>query len=222
MDGPHDLGGVHGMGPIDPEPEGTEPRFHAEWEKRAMALTLAAASLGRWNLDMIRHARERQHPLDYLRNSYYENWLEGLETLLVETGVLTEEELASGVPSGHADPALRDKALRPERVAEVMAQGQSAERLIDATARFSVGNRVRVVAAHPPGHTRAPRYVRGRAGTIHAHHGAHGYPDRGAANEQVGRHLYSVRFEAQALWGADARGPGAVYLDLWEPYLEPA
>src|SRR5213595_1268002 len=96
MNGGHDLGGTHGLGPINAEPEGAEPVFHADWEKRVFALVRAAGALGMWTGDMSRHARERQHPADYLRHSYYENWFAGLLKLLVEKGLITERELAAG------------------------------------------------------------------------------------------------------------------------------
>ena len=96
MNGGHDLGGMHGLGPVNPESERDEPVFHHSWERRVFALTLATGFLGRWNLDQSRHARERQHPIDYLRNTYYENWLAGLQRLLVDSGLLTEAELQSG------------------------------------------------------------------------------------------------------------------------------
>ncbi|MEC8372949.1 MAG: nitrile hydratase subunit beta, partial [Pseudomonadota bacterium] len=102
MNGVHDLGGMHGLGPVDPEPDSEEPVFHAEWERRAFALNLATGFLGKWKFDQGRHARERQHPADYLRNTYYENWLAGLETLLVKAGLVTPEELKSGVAEGRA------------------------------------------------------------------------------------------------------------------------
>ncbi len=104
MSGGHDLGGLSGLGPIAPESESSEPVFHAEWEKRVFALTMASGFLRRWNLDESRHARERQHPADYLRNSYYENWLAGLQTLLVEKDLLSAKELATGASqSGVSD-----------------------------------------------------------------------------------------------------------------------
>src|SRR6202011_5250340 len=96
MNGAHDLGGMHGFGPINAEPEAVEPVFHADWEKRVFGLVRTTGALGLWNGDMSRHARERQHPVDYLRHSYYENWLAGLQKLLVEKGLVTAEELASG------------------------------------------------------------------------------------------------------------------------------
>ena len=100
MNGGHDLGGMDGLGPIRPSRSKKEPVFHHEWEKTAFALTLAASSLGRWNIDTSRFARERQHPVAYLSNTYYQNWLAGLETLLLETGMVTAEELRSCVAAG--------------------------------------------------------------------------------------------------------------------------
>ena len=90
MNGPHDLGGQHGLGPINPEPEAEEPVFHGDWERRTFALTLTCGMLGQWNIDEGRYARERQHPVEYLSNTYYENWLVGLQTLLVEKYILVQ------------------------------------------------------------------------------------------------------------------------------------
>lgn len=221
MNGGHDLGGMHGLGPIDPEPEAVEPVFHHEWEKRVFALTLASSALGRWSIDMGRHARERQHPADYLRNSYYENWLAGLEKLLVERGVVSAEELASGRSAGPAPEDLRARVLRAAEVGPTTLS-KSVEVAIDAPPRFAVGDRVRAINRHPLGHTREPRYVRGHIGTIHEHYGAHVFPDLSAEGRREGRHLYSVRFEAEELWGESATPRSAVYVDLWEDYLEPA
>lgn len=222
MNGGHDLGGMHGLGPIDPEAETAEPVFHAEWEKRVFALTLASGALGQWSIDMGRHARERQHPADYLRHTYYENWLAGLEKLLVERGLVSAEELASGRASGPAAESLRARVLTAERVAPGIAKGGPVDVAIDAPPRFAVGDRVRAINRHPTGHTREPRYVRGRVGVVHEHYGAHVFPDLSAGGQREGRHLYSVRFTAQELWGEPTTPNGAVYADLWEDYLEPA
>jgi nitrile hydratase len=221
MNGAHDLGGMHGLGPINPEPEAEEPVFHAEWERRVFGLVRAAGSLGLWSGDRARHARERQHPVDYLRHSYYENWLAGLEKLLVETGLLTTDELTSGKPAGPADEAVRRRLLLAEDVARALA-GSSAALSADAPPRYQVGARVRAVNRHPAGYTREPRYVRGRVGVVHEYHGAHLFPDLSALGQKVGRHLYGVRFEARELWGENANGNSAVHVDLWEDYLEPA
>jgi nitrile hydratase beta subunit len=222
MNGGHDLGGMHGLGPIAAEPEADEPVFHHAWEKRVFALTLAAAALGRWSIDMGRHARERQHPAAYLRHSYYENWLAGLEKLVVECGLVSADELASGKAAGRTDAALRGRVLHAPDVAPVMAKGSPVELASAAQPRFAVGDRVRARNRHPSGHTREPRYVRGRTGVIHEHYGAHVFPDRSADGVREGAHLYSVRFEAAELWGESAASVGAVYADLWEDYLEPA
>jgi len=222
MNGAHDLGGMHGLGRINAEPESKEPVFHADWEKRVFGLVRAVGALGRWNSDMTRHARERQHPADYLRHTYYENWLAGLEKLLVESGLVTAEELASGKASQLADEALRKRVLQGKEVAAIEARGSSAAMPTDTPPRFRPGDRVRARNRHPTGHTREPRYVRGRAGVIQKHHGAHVFPDLSAQGVRVGRHLYCVRFEASELWGENANGNSAVYVDLWEEYLEPA
>ncbi len=222
MNGAHDLGGMHGLGPINPEPEAEEPVFHTDWEKRVFGLTLAAAVPGKWNIDMSRYARERQHPVDYLRHTYYENWLAGLEKLLVEAELVNPEELKTGKPAGPADESIRQRVLEPKEVAETIAKGSPGAMTIRTPPRFKSGEIVRTVNRHPIGHTREPRYVRGRMGVIHEYHGAHVFPDRNAEGSKEGRHLYSVRFTAKALWGRSASGRNAVYVDLWEDYLEPA
>src|SRR5438270_5933755 len=132
MNGAHDLGGMHGLGPIDAEPEASEPVFHADWEKRVFAMVRATSALGRWTGDMSRHARERQHPVDYLRHTYYENWLAGVLKLLVETGLVTAAELASGKASGLAAAAVRERLFKAEEVATAVTQGSPATLPADA------------------------------------------------------------------------------------------
>ena len=222
MNGAHDLGGMHGLGPINPEPEAEEPIFHADWERRMFGLSLAAGALGKWNIDMSRYARERQHPIDYLRHTYYENWLAGLEKLLVETGLVTAEELATGKASGAVEAVTRQRVLRAEQVPVALSKGSPVTTESATAPRFKPGVRVRAINRHPTSHTREPRYVRGHVGVIHEHYGAHVFPDRNALGTREGRHLYSVRFEAAELWGESAAGKSAVYVDLWEDYLEPA
>ena len=222
MNGAHDLGGMHGLGPINPEPEAEEPVFHAEWEKRLFGLTLAAGFPGKWNIDVSRYARERQHPVDYLRHTYYENWLAGLETLLVEANLVTAAELVTGKAVGPADANTLECVLKAEEVAETLAKGGPVDMAIDAQPRFNPGDRVRSINRHPTGHTRQPRYVRNHVGVIHEHQGAHVFPDRNARGSKEGRHLYSVRFEASELWGESAASRSAIYVDMWEDYLEPA
>lgn len=222
MNGAHDLGGMHGFGPINPEPEAAEPVFHAAWEKRIFGMNLAAGFLGKWNIDVSRYARECQHPIAYLQHTYYENWLAGLEKLLVEAGLVTAEELTSGKAASPAATTTRQRVLKAEQVPMVMAKGGPVTMEVDTPPRFQPGDKVRAINQHPTGHTREPRYVRGRVGVIHEHYGAHVFPDRNAVGSREGRHLYNVRFEAEELWGKSAGGRSAVYADLWEDYLEPA
>ena len=219
MNGVHDMGGMHGFGKIGVEPQDTEPVFHADWEKKAMALTMAASALGMWNIDKGRYARERQHPVTYLQNSYYENWLAGLETLLVEAGLVTAEELSQGRAAGPAAASVQERKLTADQVMPALWRGNPVETEVATEPLYSVGDQVRVLNIQTHGHTRAPRYVRGHIGTIHLHHGAHVFADLNAAGERLGHHLYNVRFDATELWRADSAGPGAVFVDLWEPYL---
>ena len=221
MNSAHDLGGMHGLGPIDAEPEALEPVFHADWEKRVFGMVRAVGLLGQWTGDMSRHARERQHPVDYLRHTYYENWLAGLEKLLVEKGLVSQAELACGVAVGPAAAEIRQRRLSVPDVSRAIVGSPATLSLADPP-RFQPGDRVRALNNHPQGHTREPRYVRGRAGVIHEHHGGHVLPDLSAQGVRVGRHLYTVRFDARELWGRDGDLHSTVFVDLWEDYLEPA
>ena len=208
MNGAHDLGGMHGFGAVGPEAD--EPVFHADWERRAFALTLAMGFTGQWNLDKSRHAREAMPPADYLATSYYEHWLFGLEALLAERGLL------EGAPA-------RLRRLDAGHVAKVLKTGGPTLREAGSAPTFAPGDRVRAVNIHPLGHTRLPRYCRGRTGVIDRLWGAHVYPDsHAAAGGEDPRPLYSVRFAAQELWGPSAAAADSVMIDLWEPYLEPA
>lgn len=222
MNGGHDLGGMHGLGPIHPEPETEEPVFHAEWERRAFALTVAAGFLGKWTIDQSRHARERQHPADYLRHTYYENWLAGLETLLVETGLIDEDELRSGQATRHFREEDDIRALKAEAVAATLAKGGPVTMDIPLEPKFAAGDSVRVRNLNPTGHTRAPRYARGKRGVVEIDHGVHAFADKNAHGTREGQHLYGVRFTARELWGGEASKRDVVHIDLWDDHLEPA
>lgn len=222
MNGVHDMGGTHGFGPIDPEAEEEEPVFHHAWEGRVHAMVLASAALGRWSIDESRHSRERIDPVTYLRSSYYEKWFLGLQTLLVEKGLVSADELASGKPSGPAPPDLAGRRLAAERVAPAVARGNPVEMDPERDPLFQAGDRVRVRAIATDGHTRAVRYSAGRFGIIETYRGCHAFPDRSAHGERVGRHLYGVVFSSRELWGEDGSEGDTVHIDLWEPYLEPS
>lgn len=219
MNGPHDLGGRMGFGPV--EPEADEPVFHAEWEKRALGLTLCAARPGGWTLDESRHMRESLHPADYHSSSYYAIWIKGLERLLVRHGLVSPDELAAGHATDGPPPG--GKVLKAEDVAGVLSRGGSTERDIGEAPRFAAGDLVRARNLHPKGHTRLPGYVKGHVGRIEALNGAHVFPDTNAhgGGEQP-QHFYTVAFEARELWGAVAEAGHRVLVDAWESYLEPA
>ncbi len=219
MNGPHDMGGMTCYGPI--EREENEPLFHNPWEKRVFAMTMLSLG-GIANLDEFRHAIERMAPVHYLSSSYYEHWLAGLETLAVEKGVLTPEEIASGTLQGGGGE--KPAPLPPEVVAEVVRKGVSPERDTGRLVpRFTPGDRVVARTINPTGHTRMPRYVRGKPGVIDRVHGTFVYPDTNAhGGEERPQPLYSVRFEAQTLWGPDTPSRDSLYIDLWEDHLEPA
>jgi len=217
MNGPHDMGGFTGFGPVRPERD--EPIFHANWERRAFATTLAAGAMGQWNIDMSRHSRERVPATAYWASTYYEIWLAGLERLLLDKGLISKEELADGVPHGLGRPVSR--VLSAADTPAVLARGGPADRKLDREARFRPGDRIRARNLNPDGHTRLPRYARGKIGEIATIHGSHVFPDSAAAGKgDDPQWLYSVRFPAVELWGIDSRD--AVMIDLWEPYLEPA
>ena len=218
MNGAHDLGGMHGLGPINPEPERKEPLFHAEWEKRALGLTLTAGWLGQWNIDISRFARERQHPVAYLSNSYYENWLAGLETLLVERGVISSEELAMGKAIDPAPKELTDKCAPASAVQDILASGGPCAFPTNDPQEFKIGDKIKVIQFNPTGHTRAPRYIRGHEGTICDYYGSFIFPDENAQGNKTGQHLYNVSFDGSQLWGDG--NDTTIHVDLWQSYME--
>jgi nitrile hydratase len=218
MNGVHDMGGMHGMGPVEIERD--EPVFHSGWERRAFALTLASGFRGKWNIDMGRYSRERMPPAAYLAATYYERWIFGLETLLVEERLVTAEELASGRASGRAAP---EGVLQPEDVARFLRNRRNARLDDDVPPKFKPGDAVIARNIHPVGHTRLPRYARGRRGVIERDHGVFIFADTNAMHrDRKPQHLYSVRFAARELWGPEAGARDAVYADLWDDHLDRA
>ena len=206
MDGIHDMGGLAGFGQVVVEPD--EPLFHEAWERRAFAVAIAGSSSVA-NGARFRHAIERMDPAAYLSTSYYEHWLTGVATSLVETGWLTRDELEARAPGFPLS--------RPDR-APVQTPGDDVTK-----PRFAPGDRVRVREWHPAGHTRCPRYVQGRRGTIARVDMIASLPDVEAHSRDNARQMsptYSVRFEAAELWGEGAEpGAAVIHTDLWEDYL---
>ena len=219
MNGVHDMGGMQGFGPIERKEH--EPVFHYRWEARTFALRQACGALGKWNIDMARHANERMPPEEYLPATYYERWLWGLQRLLVENGVLSQSEVASAKSAGPAPADLR--AFPPEKVETAVRTGRNYRVDAPVPAGLAAGARVIARNINPIGATRLPRYVRGKHGIVERDHGVFVHPYANAAGQgQKPQHLYSVRFAARELWGADAAPKDSVCLDLWEDYLDPA
>ncbi len=217
MNGAQDLGGTMGHGPIAPERD--EPVFHADWEQRAFALTLAMGFYGQWNIDRGRFERESLPPAQYLSSSYYQIWFAALQKLIVQAGFVTKEEIATG-KAVMPPRDLPHATVRADEVAGILARGGPANRDAPGPARFKLGDRVRTRNINPESHTRLARYLRGREGEIVAVHGAHVFPDSSAHGKgDDPQWLYTVRFSARELWGEDRNPNDHICADLWEPYL---
>jgi len=221
MNSAHDMGGMHGMGPIAPDPD--EHPFHHDWEARAFACFSAMGAWGKWNIDRGRFFRESVPGPRYLSISYFEIWLDALIALAADAGLATSEETISG----HADPGaeIRTPSLTADKVPPAMRRGGSTRRDdIEYAARFSAGDEVHARNMNPHGHTRLPRYVRGHNGVVDRVHGVFVFPDSNAELAgEAPQTVYSVRFTARELWGDDAPHPAdKVYVDMWDTYLEPA
>lgn len=213
MNGIHDMGGMQDMGPV--QYEKNEPVFHHAWEARTFALPFA--------VDLppgFRYQVQLIPPGEYLRMSYYERWLTAITELMLKGGIITHEELETGrrlssSPKGHV--------LTAAEVPSMVAKGSPASRDLAVASRFHVGQSVRARNIHPIGHTRLPRYARGKVGTIDRDHGVFVFPDtRVRSLGDKPQHVYSVRFAARELWGEKAPTHDYVYIDMWDDYLEPA
>lgn len=225
MNGPHDLGGLHGFGHVSRE--GNDEPFHSAWEKRVHAMGYIMTRTGVYNLDEFRFARESMPPAHYLAARYFERTLFAIEKNLVQKGLVTEEEV-----SARAEEFRRAADKGTLRVGGP-ALAQQIERLLplrrdlpqvtlDAPPRFGLGDRVVTRNLNPKGHTRLPRYARGKCGVVARLHGAQVFPDASAHGlGQRPQYLYSVRFEGRELWGDEVEPNAVVHLDLWESYLEP-
>ncbi|MBC5786157.1 nitrile hydratase subunit beta [Ramlibacter sp. USB13] len=212
-----DLGGQAGHGPVVPEPE--DLRFHADWERDALAIVLAMGATGSWNIDMSRAARETLP--DYAQRSYYQIWLAALEKLMAERGQVLPDEVAAARMLHPPVPVAR--VLQAADVAAALARGSPVARTDGPAPRFAPGEAVRTRAHAVPHHTRLPGYARGKRGVVEKVHGNHVFADAHAQGlgEQP-QPLYTVVFEARELWGDDAAPGLRVSIDAWEPYLQPA
>jgi nitrile hydratase len=207
MDGVHDLGGMEDFGPVVIEP--AQPVFHAPWEGRVFAIGAVLTARGLASPNSVRHAIERMDPVHYLASPYFEHWLTAFATLLVERGVVTRDELERQNKASF--PLSRPSQAPAWRAEETLGS------------RFAVGDCVRVRDMHPRGHTRCPRYVRGKLGVVDRCDGRFTLPDADldGHNPPI-EFTYSVRFDAAELWGGQAERGNSVSVGLWQSYLEPA
>jgi nitrile hydratase len=218
MNGVHDMGGMHGFGPVKPEPN--EPVFHSDWERRAFAMSRAMGFTRVWNIDISRASREKLPADVYLASSYYQKWTLGLQQLLLDYGLVGVDELAAGraLRPGKQLP----RKLTPAELDKALSRG-SFERPAAAPAKFRAGDRVRMKNINPPTHTRLPRYARGRVGVVEAQRGCHVYPDSVVIGQgENPQWLYTVVFDGRELWGPDADPTLKVSIEAFEPYLEKA
>ncbi len=218
MDGVHDLGGREGFGPIVGKAD--DKVIHAEWEIRDFAIKQSSAAGVSWTIDWFRYCRELTGPVDYLTRPYYDQWLTTVVAQLVDEGYLTLDEIKRGTPAFTPKPGLPPQTPAAARAS--VKNPRSFAVSVNTPPRFALGETVRCRLDGGVGHTRLPQYVRGRAGEIHAHHGAHVLADASARGERRGEHLYTVSFASSDLWpGAKGRAD-RVFVDLWESYLGPA
>jgi nitrile hydratase len=215
---------MDGFGRI--EHKTNEPAFHEPWEGRVLGMVRSGAGLPSTPNDVFRHRLERLDPVKYLSSSYYERWLAGMENALIEAGRLRREEIDARVEQFAADPDApmprREDPARAHHITNILRAGRpNPQRKIRQRPRFNVGDKIMTRNLNPPGHTRLPRYARGKRGVIVAHHGAHVFPDSSAHGlGENPQHLYTVRFVMRELWGDSAEPNESAQLDLWESYLE--
>lgn len=227
----HDMGGRFGEGAIPDKDD--ETVFHQDWHATALAITITSGSLGKWNIDVGRHAREALRPRDYARFSYYERWMAALANLLVDHDILTSDDLvrATHLAEGTAMPTtpapLHDKAIRADAVYPSQLTIAPYTRDTGTDPLFRPGDRVRTTNYNPNphisgGHTRLPSYAMGRVGTVVMYHGAHVLPDSNAHfMGEAPEPLYAIEFTARDLWESDAEEDGdSMVLDLWQNYLQ--
>ena len=228
MNAIHDMGGMQGAGPVAPEKD--EPVFHEQWEKDAFAIAIATLGQGLYNLDELRHGTERMSWVHYLEASYYEHWLTSVETLLTEKGIISREDLKERVKQFQENSeqfASASSSNGPSQLAEqletLVRNGGSTRRETGKTPRFQRGDQVVTRNIHPAGHTRLPRYIRGKRGSVERVHGTFILPDTNAHGQgENPQPVYAIKFDAREVWGEQAAARDSIYVDLWESYLEPA
>lgn len=218
MDGVHDMGGMHGFGPVDPAAD--KPMAKDQWRSRMFGIELSFTQPGGFNLDWMRHVMECMPPAAYLASEYYDRWYWREAGILATAGWVTLAELQAG--KAESVPDGLDPPLPPEMVPVMLEAGLDSRRPAEGEPAFKPGDTVRTAFHAPLGATRLPRYLRGHVGTIEAYHGWHGFPDAVAHGDDAAEPLYCVGFRAADLWDDVTAPRDMVFADLWESYLEPA
>jgi nitrile hydratase subunit beta len=217
----HDMGGMHGFGPIPREDN--EPVFHEPWEGRVLGLMMTTGAHLKGNIDNTRSQSEMLPPATYLSLAYYERWFLRLERVCKEKGLVSADDLATLWAGQDIAEDLVAEPIAPDDMRRMFANGRSYNRQLNTSALFTVGETVCAKNMNPKGHTRLPRYARGKIGVVTAEHGGQIFPDTNATFSGEGpERLYTVRFQATDLWGPNANPKDTVFIDLWEPYLEAA
>ncbi|GAB5467809.1 MAG: nitrile hydratase subunit beta [Rhodospirillales bacterium] len=219
MDSIHDLGGVEGFGPV----QHYEPLwpFKAEWEGRMFAMAAAMTRPPGWSIDYFRHSRECIEPQDYLTRNYFDQWCQAYGAMLIDSGVASVGELVSGTSEAPLSPAPPPPVLA-EAIRDRAHYPPSPFRPDDPGPAFALGAKVVTRAEGAPGHTRLPRYARGKPGIVQAYYGTQILPDAASKGEERAEPLYVIAIQAKDLWAESADSPDEVCLDLWESYLESA
>ncbi|MBI3526267.1 MAG: nitrile hydratase subunit beta [Betaproteobacteria bacterium] len=202
MDGIQDMGGLQGFGVIPPHTD--ERPFHAPWEPASYAVALLAAEKGLWTFDAGRHAIERIPARQYMSMTYFERVLCGMVTLSIEHGLVTREELEA-LAGGPIPMAL---SMGPGHAVRSDHPG------------FKIGDHVIVRDLMPPGHIRAPNYVRGKKGRVVRIAPLARFP--GEAGHGLPAHKepsYHVQFVSKDLW-EEAEDGATVVVDIYQSYLD--
>jgi nitrile hydratase beta subunit len=224
MNGVHDLGGTDGLGPI--VIESNEPVFHSDWERTIVGIYAAMIAAGYFNADQFRYGVELMPAVEYLSSRYYEHYLHTFEYNAMRVGAIDQvalrERMQYFVEHPDAPVPVKENHALVKVIENLCANSDSARREVARAAKYAVGDRVRVINEHPFGHTRRPRYVRGRVGVVDRISGFFVYPDSSAMGQgDDPQWVYNIRFTLSELWGPHYGDPNsAIYIDAFEPYLE--
>jgi nitrile hydratase subunit beta len=217
MDGVHDMGGMHGFGPVGGQLD--EQLSRTCWRARMFGIELSYTQPGGFNLDWMRHVMECMPPAAYLSSEYFDRWYWREVGILANADWVNIDELTTGKAAGR--PTDVGDPLPPEAVPVMLRQGVDSRRPAAGMPAFKPGDRVRAKYHAPLGATRLPRYMRGHVGAVEAYRGWHVLPDANAHGEERAEALYCVGFSALELWDDAASPQDLVFADLWESYLEP-